>query len=122
MTDSLDIDLIKKDFRNFVNEREWSQYQTPKNIAMAMSVEASEIVEIFQWLTEQESFDTKNNPEKKQDISYEIADVILYLIRLSDLLDINIAQAVKQKFEINKAKYPVDKVKGSSKKYTEYVV
>jgi len=96
---------------NFRDERDWKQFHTPKNLAVSISVEAAELLEHFQW-----SEECKN----KKDISYEMADILAYLLLLADECSIDIEKAFLEKMEINKKKYPADKVKGSSKKYTEY--
>ena len=109
---------LRNSLRNFSEERDWDQFHSPKNLSMALIVEASELIEHFQWLTEQQSM---NLPvEKHQAIEEEIADIFIYLIRISDKLDIDLIKAANKKIEKNKLKYPVDQVKGSSKKYTEY--
>ena len=109
---------LRNSLRKFSEERDWDQFHSPKNLSMALIVEASELVEHFQWLTEQQSMDLP--VEKHQAIGEEIADIFIYLIRISDKLDIDLIQAANKKLEKNKSKYPVDLVKGSSKKYTEY--
>lgn len=109
---------IKNKLRAFASERDWDQFHSPKNLAMALSVEVAELVEHFQWLTEESSKNLKANT--LDGVADEIADVQLYLIRLADTLDVDIPKAVEQKIEKNEAKYPADKVRGSSKKYTEY--
>ena len=113
-----DIKHLQQAFIAFAKERDWEQFHTPKNIAMALNVEAGELMEHFQWLTAEQSKDLTN--EKKTEVAHEIADVSLYLFRLSQLLDIDIIQACEEKMEINKQKYPADKVRGSAKKYKEY--
>ena len=102
----------------FISERDWEQYHSPKNLAMALSVEASEIVEHFQWLTEEES---KNlTPEKLAEIREEIGDVMIYLTELADKLGVDPVEAAKAKVAINGQKYPAELVKGKASKYTEY--
>jgi dCTP diphosphatase len=104
--------------RVFIEERDWEQFHSPKNLAMALSVEASEIVEHFQWLTEEQS---QNLPsEKLAEIREEIGDVMIYLTELADKLGIDPVEAAKAKVEINGHKYPADLVKGKASKYTEY--
>ena len=110
-------ELIRK-IRNFVEERDWDQFHSPKNLAMALAVEASELVEIFQWMTEEES--QQLDSKRKQYAEEEIADVMTYLIRISDRLDIDLLAAVERKLAINQKKYPANLVRGNSKKYTEY--
>lgn len=108
---------IKQILRQFVQDRDWSQFHSPKNLTMALSVEVSEILEEFQWLTEEQS---KNlSPEKLEKVRQEIADVLIYLIMLADKYDIDLIEAAKDKIKINEEKYPVEKSKGNAKKYTE---
>ena len=108
---------LKHKLRKFAAARDWDQFHSPKNLAMALSVEASEIVETFQWLTEEESYNLTG--DRLENIKNEIGDVLIYLIRLSDKLGIDPLAAANEKNEINKTKYPAQKVKGSAKKYTE---
>ena len=100
---------------NFVKERDWEQFHSPKNIAMALSVEVSELMENFLWKTDQESFLLGN----KQNVKDEIADVFCYLIRLADLLDVDIETEFLQKMEKNRQNYPIDLIKGKVIKHTE---
>ena len=102
----------------FIREREWEQFHSPKNLAMALSVEVAEIVEHFQWLTEDQSQDL--SPEKLAEIREEIGDVMIYLIELADKLGIDPVEAAKAKVTINGQKYPAEMVKGKASKYTEY--
>ena len=109
---------ISEKLKKFTHERDWEQFHSPKNLAMALSVEAAEVMEIFQWLTQQQS---KNlDPEKLERVKQEIGDVLIYLVSLSDALGINPVQAAEKKLEINENKYPADIVRGSAKKYSEY--
>ena len=108
---------IKTRLRKFAVERDWDQFHSPKNLSMALSAEVAEIVEHFQWLTEEQS---KNLPQDKLDeVETELADTLIYLIRLADKLDIDLLAAAQSKIEVNEQKYPVDKAKGNAKKYTE---
>ena len=116
MTDSLQ-DLCER-LQAFVDERDWQQFHSPKNLAMAMIVEAGELVEHFQWMTEQQSREL--TPEKKELVAQEIADTFVYLLRIAEVLDIDIIEAANSKLELNAKKYPVDKARGSNAKYTEY--
>lgn len=109
---------IKIKARKFAEDRDWDQFHSPKNLSMALVVETSELVEHFQWLTEEQS--TKLDETKLNEVSEELADIQIYLIRLSDKLGVNLHQAVEKKIEINEQKYPADRVRGSAKKYTEY--
>ena len=115
--DSLDNLLAR--INAFVNERDWAQFHTPKNLAMAMIVEAAELVEQFQWDTPAES--QQLSPEKREAVSHELADTFVYLLRIAEVLDIDLIVAANQKIELNALKYPVDKAKGSNAKYTEYL-
>ncbi len=116
MTDTLE--SICQRANAFANERDWQQFHTPKNLTMALSVEAAELMEHFQWVTEQQSV---NLPEDKlAEVADEIADVQVYLVMLADKLGVDILRAVEAKMVKNEAKYPADKVRGSAKKYTEY--
>ncbi len=102
----------------FISERDWEQFHSPKNLAMALSVEASEIVEHFQWLTEEQSKDLP--PTKLAEVREEIGDVMIYLTELAEKLGVDPVKAAESKLEINRQKYPVDLVKGNANKYTEY--
>lgn len=108
---------LKLKQRDFAGERDWEQFHSPKNLAMALSVEVAEIVEILQWLTEEES--QSLTAEHRLAMQDEIGDVMNYLVRLSDRLDIEPVQAAMQKIEKNRIKYPVEGVKGTSAKHTE---
>lgn len=117
--ETLNIKSLKDRLREFAKERDWEKFHSPKNLVMAMTKEAAELLEIFQWMTEEESVKSYKLPKVKQNIEDEIADVLTYLIRLSDLLDIDLEQAITNKIEKNTLKYPTHLSKGNSKKYTE---
>ncbi|HAK50703.1 MAG TPA: nucleotide pyrophosphohydrolase [Gammaproteobacteria bacterium] len=108
---------LKLKQREFADERDWEQFHSPKNLAMALSVEVAEIVEILQWLSEEESQSLTD--EQRLEMQDEIGDVMNYLVRLADRLDIEPVQAAMQKIEKNRIKYPVETAKGTSAKYTE---
>jgi dCTP diphosphatase len=108
---------LTQKLREFAAERDWEQFHSPKNLSMALSAEVAEIVEIFQWLTEEESYELP--PDKLDRIKEEIGDVMIYLVRLSDKLGIDPLQVAKEKNSINENKYPVDKSKGNARKYNE---
>ncbi|MDY6979294.1 MAG: nucleotide pyrophosphohydrolase [Pseudomonadota bacterium] len=113
-----DLQQLKLQLKMFAEERDWEQFHSPKNLAMALIVEAAELVEHFQWLKQSES---ENLPaEKHQEVAYEMADILVYLLRLAERLDIDLLDAVQQKMQINADKYPAEQVRGSYKKYTEY--
>ena len=109
---------LRDKLRKFVAERDWDQYHSPKNLAMALSVEAAELVEHFQWLTEDQS--RRLPAEKLEAVRDEMADVLVYLVRLADKLDVDLLEAAARKIEKNALKYPADKVRGSMKKYSDY--
>jgi NTP pyrophosphatase (non-canonical NTP hydrolase) len=113
-----DFDRIKKQVRQFVVERDWDQFHSPKNLSMALIVEAAEMVEHFQWLTEEQSCNL--SPEKLAEVEQELADIQVYLISLAEKLQLDLISAVDKKMALNAKKYPADQVRGSSKKYTEY--
>ena len=113
-----DLNQLQAYLRQFAKDRDWDQFHSPKNLSMALSVEVSELLENFQWLTEEQSYTL--DQQQRSAVADEIADVQIYLARLADKLDINIGKAIEQKIVKNEAKYPAEKVKGSSKKYTEY--
>lgn len=103
--------------RNFASERDWDQFHNPKNLAMALSVEASELMELFQWLTPKQA----DNPDEKLKVraGEELSDVILYSIRMADKLGIDLGEAIARKTKMNEEKYPVEKARGIAKKYTD---
>ena len=109
---------LKKQLIKFAKDRDWEQFHSPKNLAMAASVEVSEIVEIFQWMTEEESRRLKG--KTLQNLEYEIGDVMNYLVALADKYGIDPVEAAKKKLAKNEKKYPASLVRGSSKKYNEY--
>lgn len=109
---------IQARLQTFGSERDWDQFHSPKNLAMALIVEAAELVEHFQWLTEEQSVSL--SPEKLSEVELELADIQMYLIKLADKLGIDLFEAIEKKMVINAEKYPVEKVKGSAKKYNEY--
>lgn len=113
-----ELEAIKLKLRNFAKDRDWDQFHSPKNLSMALIAEAAELVEHFQWLTEEQS--NNLSVDKLGEVEKELADIQIYLIRISDKLGINLFEAVNNKMKINEEKYPPEKVKGSAKKYTEY--
>ncbi len=114
---SSDLQPLILALRDFAKERDWEQFHSPKNLAAALSVEAAELLEHFQWLTEEQS---RNLPEEKNgEVAQELADVFLYLLQLSDKLGVNLLEAARAKLVANGQKYPADRARGSSKKYNE---
>ena len=114
----MNLELIKSRLKKFAEERDWEKFHTPKNITMSLSVEVSELVEIFQW-SNSGGLDEVEDPEIKAQIEREIADIFNYLIKLTDMLDIDIEKASLNKIEENDVKYPVDRFKGIAKKYNK---
>ncbi|WP_186151532.1 nucleotide pyrophosphohydrolase [Burkholderia gladioli] len=104
--------------REFVAERDWSRFHTPKNLATALSVEASELLEPFQWLNSGEA--TELGEAGLQAVRHEMADVLAYLVQLADRLDVDLRAAFLEKMAINRQKYPAEKVFGDSRKYSDY--
>jgi NTP pyrophosphatase (non-canonical NTP hydrolase) len=104
--------------RGFVDERDWDQFHSPKNLSAALTVEAAELLEHFQWL--QHGGADELGPDKLQEVRGEMADVLVYLVRLADKLDVDLMAAVEEKMVLNRAKYPADLVRGDARKYHEY--
>ena len=113
-----DLTTIRDTVRAFVDERDWDQFHTPKNLASALCVEAAELLEHFQWL-HTGSADELGAGKLKQ-VSHEMADVLVYLVRVADKLNINLGAAVEEKMILNRVKYPADKVRGDARKYDAY--
>ncbi len=114
------LEALKLRLREFAAERDWQQFHSPKNLAMALIVEAAELVEHFQWLSERQSESENLSPQRRQEVAHELADILVYLVRLADRLDIDLLQSVDEKLKLNAEKYPAERVRGSAKKYTEY--
>lgn len=104
--------------RQFAAERDWDQFHSPKNLAMALTGEAGELAAEFQWLSEAQSW--RPEPERMTRVQEEAADVLLYLVRLADQLKFDLVEAADRKIGINESRYPADKVFGSARKYDEY--
>jgi NTP pyrophosphatase (non-canonical NTP hydrolase) len=116
--DSGDFAKLREEIRQFVAERDWDQFHTPKNLSSALCVEAAELLEHFQWLPTGSGDEL--NPAKLQQVRHEMADVLVYLIRLADKLDVDLSAAVSEKMVLNRSKYPADKVRGDARKYSDY--
>ena len=101
----------------FSRERDWAPFHSPKNLSMALAVEVAELMEHFQWLREQQS--ATLSPEKKDAVAQELADVLIYLVRLASQLDIDLESAAWSKLDLNRQKYPIEKARGTAKKYDE---
>ena len=118
LQNSSELEVLRKMLRTFADERDWQQFHTPKNLATALSVEAAELLEPFQWLVNggAEELDS----DKLAAIRFEMADVLAYLIMLADKLDVNLFEALQEKIVLNAAKYPVTKARGNASKYTRF--
>ena len=103
-----------RDIKKFCDDRDWSQFHDPKNLALSLNLEASEVLELFQW-----TLDNQINPNKKDELPYELADVLYWLIMIANHYNIDLLQALEEKMRINAKKYPVNKARGKSKKYTD---
>lgn len=118
MPNQPDLPMLRDKLRAFAEARDWDQFHSPKNLSMALMVEAAELMEHFQWLTEAQSAELP--PDDKQAAGEELADILLYLVRLSDKLGIDLREAALLKLEKNALKYPAEQVRGSAKKYSSY--
>jgi dCTP diphosphatase len=118
MPNQSDLLMLRDKLRAFAEARDWDQFHSPKNLSMALMVEVAELMEHFQWLTEAQSFDLA--AENKNAVSEELTDILLYLVRLSDKLGVDLLEAALHKLEKNAVKYPAEQVRGSAKKYSEY--
>ncbi len=116
MADSLE--ALKQKLQAFVDERDWAQFHTPKNLSMAMMVEAAELLEHFQWDTPAES--QHLSAEKREQVGHELADTFVYLLRIAQVLEIDLLEVANKKIALNAKKYPVDQARGSNAKYTKY--
>jgi dCTP diphosphatase len=112
------IETLRDRLREFARERDWDQFHTPKNLSMALIAEAAELVEHFQWVDGEKSHLLEERV--RPSVEEEIADILIYLVRIADKLDIDLYSAAERKIAINGRKYPADKVRGSARKYTEY--
>ncbi|MDQ6620057.1 MAG: nucleotide pyrophosphohydrolase [Pseudomonadota bacterium] len=117
LTPLRDLVEVRDRLREFADARDWDQFHSPKNLAMALIAEVAEVVEHFQWLTEAESACLP--PERKAEVAEELADVLAYLVRIADKLDVDLLAAVTAKIERNEERYPADRARGSARKYNE---
>ncbi len=112
------LDNLNRRLKAFAQARDWEQFHTPKNLAMAMIAECAELVEHFQWLTPEQSMNLSE--EKQEEVALELADILIYLIRCAERLDIDLIDAVERKVAINESRYPEDKVRGDARRASEY--
>ena len=109
-----ELERLRQRLRAFAAARDWEQFHSPKNLASALIVEAAELLEHFQWLTQQQSRSLP--PQRLRAVEEEIADVLLYLVRLADLLGVDLIEAAERKIALNEKKYPAEEVRGSAEK------
>ena len=110
--------MLRDRLKAFARERDWEQFHSPKNLAMALIVEAAELLEHFQWLTPEQS--ESLDEDRRREVELEMADIFIYLMRMCERLDVDLLEVVEEKIKLTEKKYPADKVRGSAKKYTEY--
>lgn len=116
---NIDLKKLNNEIEKLVSERDWDQFHSVKNLSMALSVESAELLEIFQWMTEAQSNDVKNEPKVMAKIEDEVADIFVYIMRILSKTEIDLEKAVLSKLQKNAEKYPVEKSKGNSKKYND---
>ena len=112
------LELLKLAMRQFTQEREWEQFHSPKNLSMALAGETAELLDCFRWLTEEQSYQLDS--KQMSAVKDELADVLLFTVRLADKLNVDLLSAAQQKIAKNAERYPVEKVKGNAKKYNQY--
>jgi dCTP diphosphatase len=115
-----DLEALRRRLAVFAAERDWDQFHAPKNLAMALIAECAELVEHFQWLSEEQS--TALDADKKAAVRLELADILIYLVRIADKLDIDLLAAARDKVAINEERYPADKVRGDARRAGEYEI
>jgi dCTP diphosphatase len=115
----VEVSLLREAIGLFARERDWEPFHSPKNLAMALSAEVGELVELFQWLSEDDSRRVACEPATARRVRDEIADVLLYLVRLAAVLDVDLDEAVRSKLAANARKYPVERARGNAKKYSD---
>lgn len=112
------VEELSKRLADFAKRRDWEQFHSPKNLSMALIAEAAELVEHFQWLTQEQSYNLP--PEKFEEVRMELADIQIYLLRIAERMNIDLVQAAYDKMAINESRYPEEKVRGSAKRASEY--
>ena len=112
------LERLNQRLLQFARERDWERFHSPKNLAMALAGECGELLEHFQWLSEEQSASLAS--EKKQEVAFEMADILIYLIRLSERLNLDLLDAVEAKIAINEQRYPTPKVRGDARRAIEY--
>ena len=117
-TSTGELEALRRKLAAFAAARDWDQFHAPKNLAMALIAECAELVEHFQWLSEKQS--AALTPEKKAQVRLELADILIYLVRIADKLDIDLLDAARDKIAINEQRYPADEVRGDARRASEY--
>ena len=112
------LDELNRRLVAFARARDWEQFHSPKNLAMALIAECAELVEHFQWLTEEQSYALP--PDKKDEVALEMADILIYLMRCAERLDVDLLAAAQRKIALNEARYPVERVRGDARRASEY--
>lgn len=112
----MDLEKLRLELREFARERDWEQFHHPKNLAMALGGEAGELLETLQWLSEAESRNLRNSPDKCRAAAQEIADILIYAIRLADVLELNVEQEISEKIAANRLRYPIGASRGRADK------
>lgn len=115
----MDLDQLRNELRVFAERRDWERFHTPKNLTMALAGETGELIEVFQWLTEEESAQVMEHPQRTAQVRDELADVFLYLTRLADVLGVDLLSVAAEKLERNEQRYPAEQVKGRAVKWSE---
>jgi dCTP diphosphatase len=112
------LEQLRERVRRFAAQRDWEQFHSPKNLSMALIAECAELVEHFQWLTETQSRELA--PVKREEVAAELADILIFLVRIADVLDMNLIRAARDKIAVNERRYPRDKVRGDARRAREY--
>jgi NTP pyrophosphatase (non-canonical NTP hydrolase) len=115
----VDVAPLQRAVARFAHDRDWGPFHSPKNLAMALTGEVGELVELFQWLTEEASHEVGHNPATARPVRDELADVLIYLVRLAAVLEVDLDEAVRSKLEANALKYPVERARGNARKSTQ---
>ncbi len=110
---------LKNHVQVFVAERDWTKYHSPKNLATSIAIEAAELMELYQWVSDKEAGKILRDKRKYRELEEELADIIIYCLSLASVANIDVSRAVISKIDRNRTKYPVERVKGDYKKYTE---
>jgi NTP pyrophosphatase (non-canonical NTP hydrolase) len=119
MSSDLPTEDIQRRLREFARTRDWQRFHTPKNLAMALAGEAGELLELFQWLTPEESLGLSDDQASQSRVAEELADVVIYALRMADVLGVDLAAAISTKIDLNETRYPVEYAKGNARKYTD---